>query len=136
MNILRLIICVLSLQLVGCASIVNGTHQSLSVQTFPIKGAKCQLSNGDGTWVIPSTPGTVTVDRDYSDLRVSCRKDLFNGNTTVKSKSNGMALGNVLLVGSLVWTAVDISNGAAFDYPNIITVKLDKDKDKPKAKST
>lgn len=45
---------------IGCASIVSGQNQSLSVETVqagkPLSGASCKLDNDKGSWSV-NTPG-------------------------------------------------------------------------------
>jgi hypothetical protein len=107
----------------SCASMTTGTNQSISINTEPDKGATCELNNDKGTWYIPSTPGSVIVHRAYSDLNIVCRKGEKTGNTIVKSTTKGMAFGNIL-VGGIIGTGVDMSTGAAYDYPTAISVLL------------
>jgi hypothetical protein len=61
----------------GCASIVNGTSQVISVETRikgePVAGASCKLQNDKGVFYV-TTPGTVNVHRAYGDLAVRCEK--------------------------------------------------------------
>ena len=52
----------------GCASIVSGTSQSVSVDTPGCAAARCELRNDKGKYFVPSTPGTVTVSRSYNNL--------------------------------------------------------------------
>lgn len=66
---------VLSLLLPGCASIVSGQTQVVSVQPPGCEAARCELSNDMGKWFVSSTPGTVSVNRSYNNLQVLCRKD-------------------------------------------------------------
>lgn len=111
----------------GCASIVNGTSQVISVQTVQngndIAGAACKLDNGKGTWFV-KTPGTVTVHRAYDDLTIKCEKDGSEpGLATIKSSTKGMAFGNILF-GGVIGAGVDMSTGAAYDYPPLITVSM------------
>lgn len=128
MKKINLFACVSLVTLGGCASIVTGQNQSVSVDTFPEKGASCKLSNDKGTWHIPSTPGSTTVLRAYSDLTVSCEKPgCGSGTTTVKSSVKGMTFGNIL-AGGVIGAAVDCGTGSAYDYPTNIEVKLDGDK--------
>ena len=47
--------------------------QTLTVETPGCPGARCELSNDRGTWVVPSTPGAVTVVTSTTALRLSCR---------------------------------------------------------------
>ena len=83
----------------GCASIVSGQNQSLSVTAknngADVVGAKCQLSNDKGTW-FTTTPGSIMVRRSYNDLAISCTADgAAPGVLTVKSSTKGMAFGNM-----------------------------------------
>lgn len=111
----------------GCASIVGGTNQVVSVETRdndqPHSGAKCKLTNSKGTYYV-TTPGTITIHRAYGDLNVRCDKDGQEpGLATVKSTTKAMAFGNVL-VGGAIGVVVDTTSGAAYDYPNVILVRM------------
>jgi hypothetical protein len=111
----------------GCASIVSGTNQVLSVQARKgndaVTGAACTLTNNKGTWFI-TTPGTVTVHRAYNDLNITCKKEGIDpGVAAINSTTKGMAFGN-LLFGGLIGVAVDTGSGAAYDYPSLITINM------------
>ena len=111
----------------GCASIVNGTSQVISVQTVAendsVPGALCVLANDKGTWLL-RTPGLVTVHRAYGDLTIKCDKDGFEpGILAAKSHTKGAAYGNILF-GGLIGAGIDMGNGAAYDYPAFITVMM------------
>ncbi|HYD58768.1 MAG TPA: hypothetical protein VEC35_00335 [Noviherbaspirillum sp.] len=114
--------------LTGCASIVNGHNQVVSVETRykgqQVSGASCRLDNGKGTFYV-TTPGTVTVHRAYDDMNVKCEKDgLQPGIAAVKSSTKPMAFGNVLF-GGVIGAAIDAGSGAAYDYPTLITVIME-----------
>ncbi|MFN5542634.1 MAG: hypothetical protein ACK499_10065 [Betaproteobacteria bacterium] len=110
-------------QLIGCASIVSGQNQSVSVDTPGCNPASCQLSNDKGSWFV-TTPGSVTVRRAYGNLMVACTKEGYTPATTsVASSTKAMAYGNVLF-GGLVGAGVDAATGAAYDYPQVISVAL------------
>jgi hypothetical protein len=111
----------------GCASIVTGQNQSLSVETrhngSPVSGASCRLNNDKGTWYA-TTPGTVTVQRSYGDLSVRCEKEKHEpGLAVAKSSTKGMMFGNILF-GGIIGAAVDAGSGAGYDYPSLITVEM------------
>lgn len=115
-----------SLALTGCASIVNGTNQSVSVQTGSVYGASCALENDKGRWFVPNTPGSVVVNRSYQDLRVNCTKSGYRPSyKQVTSKTKGMAFGNVVF-GGVVGAGVDVIDGAAYDYPAEIYLPMHK----------
>ncbi len=108
----------------GCASIVNGTSQPLSVTTPSAQGATCSLKNSKGVWYINATPGSTTVHRAYGNLIVKCTKPGWNdAMKVVKSKTKGMAFGNVL-AGGIIGAGVDMGDGAAYDYPAEIVVPM------------
>jgi hypothetical protein len=108
----------------GCASIVEGTDQSVTVQTSP-SGASCELKR-DGTviGIVNPTPGTVTVDKSKHDIAVICKKDGYqDGSGAFSSEFQGMTFGN-LLFGGIIGVAVDASSGAMHEYPASVTVVM------------
>lgn len=114
----------------GCASIVDGSTQVVSVKSAAqdgseVEGANCKLTNSKGDFFV-STPGTVSVHRDGADLSVNCKKaGMTAGIAIVKSHAKGLAFGNIL-AGGIIGGAVDMSTGAAYDYPTLITVEMGK----------
>ncbi|MGI4859317.1 MAG: hypothetical protein ACRYHA_20810 [Janthinobacterium lividum] len=117
----------------GCASIVGGMHQSLSVQTKladgrMIAGASCKLQSSKGTWYV-TTPGSVTVHRSNDDLSISCRKSGSEfGNATVMASTRGWMFGNAMY-GGVMGANLDASTGAGYRYPDEITVLAGNDID-------
>jgi hypothetical protein len=110
----------------GCASIVNGTNQSVSLDTPNARGATCTLENGKGKWYVNQTPASVTVNRSYSDLKIACnKKGYYSGLKTVPSQTKGMAFGNVIF-GGIIGAGVDVADGAAYDYPTDIVINMEK----------
>jgi hypothetical protein len=111
----------------GCASIVSGQNQSLSVETKrageQVAGANCKLVNDKGTWFV-ATPGTVTVRRSYNPLDVRCEKPGEPvGMASVQSSTKPMAFGNILF-GGVIGAGVDMASGAAYDYPPLLSVEM------------
>lgn len=112
----------------GCASIVTGHNQSVSVETRSKQGqavmsANCRLTNDKGTWFVTS-PGSVSIRRSYSDLLVNCEKEHQEpGIASVKSSTKAMAFGNIIF-GGVIGAGVDVASGAAYDYPTMITVLM------------
>jgi hypothetical protein len=125
-------------QFMGCASIVNGQNQSISVETRTeigaLSAASCKLSNNKGTWFV-TTPGSATVQRSFEDLSVRCEKEPHEpGLLSVKSGTKPMAFGNIIF-GGIIGAGVDMSTGAAYDYPTLITVTMGKSGTFPEQKS-
>lgn len=113
-----------ALSFAGCASVVEGTDQQISVSTPGANGAHCNLSSPDGTYNISSTPGTVTVDKSKHDIAVLCQKTGYeDGNTTISSNFEGMTLGNIL-IGGVVGVGIDAASGAMNEYPKDVKVMM------------
>ena len=111
----------------GCASIINGTQQSVSVVAKlsggePVIGAKCRLSNTKGEW-FTDTPGSVTVHRSYGALTVDCDHPQSTGTLEAKSTTKAMAFGNIIF-GGAIGATIDIANGSAYDYPQLLVVPM------------
>lgn len=125
MNRLFHVVCVVAaLGLGGCASIVNGTSQVLSVITPPVKDANCELTNSKGSFYVAHTPGTISVHRAYGDMHVKCTKPGYeDAMIIVKSTTKKMAFGNILF-GGVIGAGVDMANGAAYNYPEQIVVPM------------
>jgi len=110
----------------GCASIVGGTYQSVSIETRSaagdiVAGVSCKLENPKGIWYL-KTPGMVNIRRAYDDLLIYCTKSGERPSVaTAKSSTKLVAFGNILQ-GGLIGTGIDIADGAAYAYPSLITV--------------
>lgn len=114
--------------LTSCASIVDGTNQSLSLTTTDdsgaqLAGADCALKNGKGIWYV-TTPGSVTVHQAYSALDISCTKSGYQTATDeVQSSMRPMYAGNIVF-GGIIGLGTDAATGAAYQYPQAITVPM------------
>ena len=107
----------------GCATIVDGSSQSMSVSTTPVQGAACTLTNSEGTWFLTS-PGSVTVHKTKNDLTATCTKDGFQpGSQVAVSKFGGATFGNIVAGGG-IGAIVDAASGANYYYDSPMTVPL------------
>lgn len=106
----------------GCASLVTGTKQTVTIDTDP-RGALCRVMQGKLVTNVKSTPSVVTLERSRRDLKVTCMKGNRVGETVVETGLQPMSAGN-LLVGGPIGIGVDAVTGAAFNYPDVVVVKL------------
>ena len=110
--------------LTSCASITSGTHQTISIATSPVQGAQCNLKNDKGEWRLEKTPSNVVVNKSNKDLIIICKKPGYNnGVSQIKHTVNKVVFGNILF-GGIIGLVVDHSSGAAYQYPNNVTVPL------------
>src|SRR3990167_5002643 len=110
---------ILSLGLTGCASMIGGTQQTVSVETKNVEGADCTLSNNKGIWYIKNTPGSVVVNRSFSDMHIKCEKPGYEvAQKSIASSTRPIVFGNIVFyIAGILGAAVDIADGAAYDYP-------------------
>src|SRR5262249_4385895 len=125
----------LTMLLGGCASIVEGSSQSIAITTPPTEGAACALSNGRGNWQVMS-PGAVTVGKDNEAMRVRCTKVGWqDAIETIPSDFAGWTLGNAIF-GGLVGVGIDVASGAANKYPGAVEVPMQRAGGTPAAAAT
>ncbi|SLN69471.1 hypothetical protein [Oceanibacterium hippocampi] len=118
------ILAIASVGLSACATLVEGTDQTLTVITDP-SGATCRLErDGTAIAVVNPTPGSVKVDKDKDQITILCQKDGFQESGGVlSSKFQGMTFGNILF-GGLIGVAIDAGSGAMHEYPDSLTIRL------------
>lgn len=113
----------LGVALSGCATIIDGTTQSVSVNTTPEEGASCTLTNSQGTWYLTS-PGSTTVHKTKTDMDVTCTKPGFKpGHVLAVSHFTGKTVGNVI-AGGVIGIGIDAASGANYTYDSPINVPL------------
>ena len=111
--------------LTSCASTMSGSSQNITV-TSNVQGATCTLSNDKGSWTL-STPGSAIITSSRVNLALTCIKEGYvNGVASLPSKHKDSATwGNVILGGGIGYI-IDRKSGAAFIYPQQVTVNLAK----------
>ena len=114
----------LSFVLGACATIVEGSDQTVTVITEPT-GAICTLNrDGEAISVVNPTPGTVSIDKSKDNISVICEKDgYFNGAASLSSDFKAMTFGNIIF-GGVVGLAIDAGSGAMHEYPESVTIVL------------
>src|SRR5579864_5337474 len=103
----------LGVALSGCATIIEGTTQSVSVNTTPEQGAQCTLMNSEGTWYLTS-PGSTTVHKTKTDLDVTCTKPGFGPGHVVATSHFGATTAANVLAGGVIGVGVDAASGANY----------------------
>lgn len=108
----------------GCATIVKGTTQMVSIDTPGVPGATCELSSpGIGTRTV-TTPTTLELDKSQHSISVTCRKRCFqDGIGVIASYTEGMSVGNVVF-GGVVGLGVDAATGAMNKYADRTSITM------------
>ena len=104
---------------------MSGSSQNITV-TSNVQGATCTLSNDKGSWTL-STPGSAVITSSRVNLALTCVKEGYvNGVASLPSKHKDSTIwGNVILGGGIGYI-IDRKSGAAFIYPQQVTVHLAK----------
>ena len=120
MNMIRcLAFAGLGFALSGCATVINGTSQSVAFDSNP-QGAEVSTTSGAKC----VTPCKLELKRKH-DLRADFALEGYEpAYVLLQSKTGGAMAGNLLL-GGIIGGAVDASNGASnFLSPNPVAVRL------------
>jgi uncharacterized protein YceK len=105
----------ISVLLAGCATMVKGTSQQVSLDTPGYPGAECTLRSKDfGTRKVV-TPANFELPKSKHDISVECRKGCARGTGTISSNLEGMTAGNIV-AGGVVGFGVDAATGAMNKY--------------------
>lgn len=122
MRFFALLACTLLLN--ACATIIEGTTQTVTVATEPTAATCTMTRQSETVGAIPLTPGSVTISKSRRDLDVACTKPGYQTATeTVHARFVGTTFLNLLL-GGVVGFIVDASSGANNVYPADVRMAL------------
>jgi len=131
----------------GCASVMLGTYQDISVETKcdgkPVN-AECTMTNEIGSWSV-NTPGTLRLHKGFDELELSCKGADFDLHRVRISSSSNLTFYANAFVGGGLGALVDLESKAGFEYPTKITfivkscdkpfdAKTDESKNNPQSK--
>ncbi|MDA5192722.1 hypothetical protein [Govanella unica] len=107
----------------GCASIIDGTSQSISVATNPPE-AKCDLWRNSQLLSSMTTPNSMVIKKTKHDIDVICRKTGYHdASLHVKSEIQDATWGNIVAGGGIGW-AIDSASGADNKYQEFLNITL------------
>jgi hypothetical protein len=112
----------------GCATVIKGTSQEISITTDP-PGAACELKrDGEVFATVDPTPGAAKVSKSSREIGISCRKNGFvEATASLQSSLEGWTIGNIVL-GGLIGIVIDLGTGAINKYETELFVKLQPEK--------
>lgn len=112
----------------GCASFTGNTTQPIVIATTcgdkPVQGASCRVINANGSWTVPSTPGSVMIRKASSDLAIDCKLDKAQAMPLLSESVAGPGVWGNLLLGGIIGFGVDTGRDAAWRYDTEFTVDM------------
>ncbi len=122
----KIVLLIVAVSLVGCASITKGTSQTIIFNIEP-KGATCVATrDGDGEIGSVSTSNnTLKVSKDKDDIVVKCSAPGYKQKVTrlvSKTETAGVVGGAFIDLG-----ITDMMTGAMWAYPNDVSIVLEKE---------
>ena len=107
----------------GCASILSGTDQTITITTNPPEAVCTLFREGFAVGQV-TTPGGVVVEKTKHDLTIECTKPGYQtASGVLASEIEGATWGNIILGGPIGW-AIDSASGADNEYSEHITITL------------
>jgi hypothetical protein len=113
-----------ALLLPGCATVFEGTSESVAINTTP-PGATCTIDrDGQRLGTVSPTPGSISVAKSKNDITVSCSLQNHQASqVSVSPKFVGTTFANILL-GGVVGIVADAASGANFDLPDRVDLTM------------
>lgn len=109
----------------GCASIIEGQSQNVSLTTNPPVDAICEAKNARGSWKVAPLPASLMLKRSKSDLVITCNGSGYSGQTTNGADMEAWAAMNLLWgIWFPIAGIIDASTGALFSYDDGISVTM------------
>jgi hypothetical protein len=124
---IRTFLLLVTLSLSGCATIFEGTTQSLMVKTARDNGKDtlCSAVNEEGSWqsIIPLE--TTNIRRDGNTMLVKCENNTQKGATNVEPNFKGAYIFlDALLDFCTISCVVDAISNSFYEYPSMVVIPM------------
>lgn len=120
-------ICLALLANSGCATIIKGGRQDVTV-TSSTPGAEVSIKSFNGNEVYNGPPSTVRLQREYGYTVIVRAKGFKERKTTITKSLSGWAFGNLIWIIPILWgvgIAIDAASGALWSLdPDDLKINL------------
>lgn len=115
----------LMLSIAGCATIMSGTQQPVTIRVANADGANCEGTDAGGyKYFWKDTPSTAMLYKGYGPVQVICKKKGYApGVVAFSDEIAGAFFGNIIL-GGIIGGVVDGISGAAEKYPHTVELVM------------
>lgn len=118
-----LMLSVLCFAFTGCATMTEGSQQSVAFETLGATEAVCniKIEPNDYSYTV-RPPQTILIRKGRGDMKITCEAPAHRiALKTVQSKPTSSALLNIFN-GGIPGTIVDADSGALYKYPDLISI--------------
>src|SRR5437867_4232360 len=91
----------LAMTVAGCATIVKGTDQQVSLDTPGYAGAECILISKEVGRRTGTTPAVMNLPKSKDNITVQCHKGCARGSGVISSNTEAMTAGNIVFGGPI-----------------------------------
>jgi len=117
--------------LTGCASMINGPNQKITVTTTQndfYESTLCTLSNEEGNWTVK--PDAISeIHRDGNKMDVTCKNEEQIGKSFVKPDfGTSFIFLNILIDYCTISCLIDAGTNAFYGYPTLLSVPMKSNK--------
>ncbi len=120
------LVCVVAVS--GCAGLVAGNKQNITVVTPGVEGASCSLTDSKGrVWYVASTPGSAIVKKGDAPISVICKKEGYETSTgEIHDSLTPSSYGNLALLPlAPVGYFLDSVSGSSMKYDSKVEVEME-----------
>ena len=125
---LKFTLLLILLSITGCATIVDGKTQTMTVSTrgdVDKRNTECEIKNSNGVWVTDNKESLV-IRRDNDDLIINCENEKQDGSVVIESSASGGFMAANFFIWDLctISCIVDHNTGALYEYPMHVSIPM------------
>ena len=108
----------------GCASIIEGSTQEITVNTSPSDANCAIMRNGQHIAEVSHSPGSAVIKKTGADLTIQCTKPGYQEASVVNDSDVAAATFGNLILGGLIGVIIDAADGSIHKYDDAVSVTL------------
>ena len=111
----------------GCATIGNGSTQSLAITTVNDKTPEkttCNITNEEGSWQTTGSNATTTIHRDGNTMMIKCDNPYQKGLSMLEPTFSRKYVQLDLFFTSVIGVLVDAGTNAFYSYPSTVIIGM------------
>jgi hypothetical protein len=123
----KLVLTCFALSLSGCATMGNGSTQSLTITTVNDKTPEkttCNITNEEGSWQTTGSNATTIIHRDGNTMMIKCDNPYQKGLSMPEPTFSRKYVQFDLFFTSVIGVLVDAGTNAFYSYPSTVIIGM------------